>query len=479
MESYTVGWIAALSEERAAAEAMLEEEHNKPHDFTKAPNDTNAYSWGRIGQHNIVIASLPEGVYGNNSAATTAAYMLASFPNIRIGLMVGIGAGVPGPGRDVRLGDVAVSMPEGVTGGVIQYDLGKDLADGSFERKGYLNAPPTALLSALGKIRGNHKRKGHRIQDLLAEMIEKNPIMGESYDGEFAYTSPGEDVDRLFEESYVHPSSNPDCSACDKCNEVKRSRRNAARLPAIHYGTIASGNKVVKSAVKRRAVSADAGQACVCIEMEAAGLMNSFPCLVIRGICDYADSHKNDAWHNYAAATAAAYARELLEVIDAADVAKTPKAAETVKAAPPEPQPSSPPAAATATASNDRGARDDELEKLRKRVGELEKSNSNGKKETSPGPHIECGRAEISRRPDGSGTRIYFKKPFTRRPVVSMTYHMDQSNYFYNQRAYLLKNASLPASTPEYFVAGCWTDNYEQASGMKFEIDWVAVEPDE
>jgi nucleoside phosphorylase len=46
--------------------------------------------------------------------------------------------------------------------------------------------------------------------------------------------------------------------------------------------------------------------------MEAAGLMNSFPCLVIRGICDYADSHKDDLWQRYAAATAAAYAKELL-----------------------------------------------------------------------------------------------------------------------------------------------------------------------
>jgi nucleoside phosphorylase len=41
-------------------------------------------------------------------------------------------------------------------------------------------------------------------------------------------------------------------------------------------------------------------------------LMNNFPCLVIRGICDYADSHKNDVWHRYAAVTAAAYAKEFL-----------------------------------------------------------------------------------------------------------------------------------------------------------------------
>jgi nucleoside phosphorylase len=46
--------------------------------------------------------------------------------------------------------------------------------------------------------------------------------------------------------------------------------------------------------------------------MEGAGIVNSFPCLVIRGICDYADSHKNKIWQKYAAAVAAAYAKLLL-----------------------------------------------------------------------------------------------------------------------------------------------------------------------
>lgn len=57
--------------------------------------------------------------------------------------------------------------------------------------------------------------------------------------------------------------------------------------------------------------------------MEAAGLMNDFPCIVIRGICDYADSHKNKRWQPYAAATAAAYGRELLEQIPANAVHST------------------------------------------------------------------------------------------------------------------------------------------------------------
>jgi hypothetical protein len=67
----------------------------------------------------------------------------------------------------------------------------------------------------------------------------------------------------------------------------------------------------MKSEVTRDKVSAQFNNA-LCFEMEAAGLMDVFPCLVIRGICDYSDSHKNKEWQEFSAATAASYARELL-----------------------------------------------------------------------------------------------------------------------------------------------------------------------
>lgn len=56
--------------------------------------------------------------------------------------------------------------------------------------------------------------------------------------------------------------------------------------------------------------------------MEAAGLMDHFPCIVIRGICDYSDTHKNDTWQGYAAVAAAAYAKELLRFIRKGEVLK-------------------------------------------------------------------------------------------------------------------------------------------------------------
>ena len=96
---------------------------------------------------------------------------------------------------------------------------------------------------------------------------------------------------------------------------VKRPERRNHRIIGVHYGTIASGNSVLNDATVRNAFAKDPEMNILCFEMEAAGLMNNLPCLVIRGICDYCDSHKNDDWHKYAALTAAAYARELLLVL--------------------------------------------------------------------------------------------------------------------------------------------------------------------
>jgi len=80
--------------------------------------------------------------------------------------------------------------------------------------------------------------------------------------------------------------------------------------PHIHYGLIASANQLMMDATMRDKLALERNV--LCFEMEAAGLMNHFPCLVIRGMSDYCDTHKNDTWQGYAAMTAAAYARELL-----------------------------------------------------------------------------------------------------------------------------------------------------------------------
>ncbi|KAK2036959.1 Pfs domain protein, partial [Colletotrichum somersetense] len=300
-EAYTVGWVCALPLERAAAEAMLDDIHPS---LDMNPKDSNAYTFGRIGPHNIVIVCLPSGQYGTNSAAVVANNMRWSFPSIRIGLMVGIGGGVPGK-VDIRLGDVVVSNPTGDSSGVVQYDFGKAVHDGRFERIGTLNKPPQSVLTAVAKLRASHDTRPNQIPAILADMEERYPYMSE-----FLYKSM--DEDRLFRASYEHAGGDT-CDDCDMSKVVERDPRPAAATPNIHYGIIASGNQVIKHAGTRDRLAKDLGL--ICFEMEAAGLMDNFPCLVVRGICDYSDSHKAKQWQRYAAATAAAYAKELLYCI--------------------------------------------------------------------------------------------------------------------------------------------------------------------
>ncbi|RAH86769.1 Pfs domain protein [Aspergillus japonicus CBS 114.51] len=297
-EDYAIGWICPLPVELAAAQAMLEETHRP---LPAERNDPNNYIFGSIGMHNVIITSLPAGVYGTTSAATVAAHMQASFPDLKFFLMVGIGGGVPSEEVNLRLGDIVVSKPKLGYGGVVQYDYGKAMADGNFQVTGALNKPPQALLATLARLEAEDMVNGSRFGRHLEDMITRHPHMS-------LFTRPEED-DVLFEAEYVHPMTAADCSECDHARALKRISRSSD-APKVHCGLIASGNSVMKDAMARDKLARSLG--IICFEMEAAGLMDSFPCLTIRGICDYADSHKNKKWQSYAAATAAAYAKELL-----------------------------------------------------------------------------------------------------------------------------------------------------------------------
>lgn len=298
---YTVGWISALPLEMATAKAMLNEVHTS---LPVPKSDHNTYRLGKIANHNIVIACLPSGVYGHTSVAVAAQQMRSTFPSINFGLMVGIGGGAPNDSVDIRLGDVVVSKPTDRFGGVVQYYYGKTLADGAFHRTGTLNKPPEALLTAISDLQANHIMGENHITSHLQMAAEAYPCMRSS----FIY--PGQDQDILFKTPHRHQGSNASCCGCDCSKTMTRSPRQSTE-PRIHYGLIASANQVMKDASTRDQLARELGV--LCYEMEAAGLMDHFPCLVIRGICDYSDSHKNKQWQNYAAATAAAYAKELLQ----------------------------------------------------------------------------------------------------------------------------------------------------------------------
>ncbi|KAH7111142.1 nucleoside phosphorylase domain-containing protein [Dendryphion nanum] len=305
-EEYTVGWICALPVELAAAQEVLDEEHeNLEPGFNN--NDENIYALGSIGGHNVAIVCLPAGRIGNNPAASVATQMRATFKAIRFGLMVGIGGGVPSVEADIWLGDVVVSQPHQTASGVVQYDSGKTTLDG-FQRTGSLNSPPQILLGAVSQVRANQLRGRSKLPEHISK-LERLPG--------FQRKIAGPDV--LFEATYHHEGGH----TCTMCRIDKRKARQPRENNevVVHYGTIASGNQVMKNGFMRDKLSREFGGV-LCFEMEAAGLMNTFPCLVIRGICDYADSHKNERWQPYAAVTAAAYAKEVLSVIPACRVAE-------------------------------------------------------------------------------------------------------------------------------------------------------------
>jgi len=190
----------------------------------------------------------------------------------------------------------------------MQYDMGKRVAGGEFIRTGSLNKPPRILLNALSSLKSEYLAQGSSISEIISEVWKKGKIKNRDFE------SPGTLNDRVFRADYEHvvedeEDDNDGCELCDSSMVVTRRARKD-ETPKVHYGIIASGNQVMKHGVTRDSISKEHGV--VCFEMEAAGLMDNFPCLVIRGICDYCDSHKNKEWQPYAALTAAACAKELL-----------------------------------------------------------------------------------------------------------------------------------------------------------------------
>jgi nucleoside phosphorylase len=304
-EDYVVAWICALPLEMAAVKSILDEIHDG---LPQPESYENAYALGKIFGCNVVVTCLPAGVYGTTAAAIVVSQMLSTFPNIRFGLVVGIEGGVPSKKNDIRLGDdVVISKPTGTSGGVVLYDSGKTISSGRFEQTGALNQPPQILLTTISQLESTNMVKGdHVISEILSDILRKNPNMN----SEFFRPTP--EQDQLSHATYDHLESEHTCVKCDRSHLINRKPRTSTE-PQVHHGLIASGNQVMKHGQMRDRLASQHG--IICFEMEAAGLINQLPCLVIRGICDYSDSYKNKQWQGYAALTAAAYAKVLLSVV--------------------------------------------------------------------------------------------------------------------------------------------------------------------
>ncbi|CAG7563210.1 unnamed protein product [Fusarium equiseti] len=313
---YTVGWICALQSEYVAAQLFLDEIHPGPSSVGLV--DENIYTLGRMGNHNVVITVLPSSGRGTVNAATTAVFLRRSFYNIQVTLMVGTAGGAPSDKNDIRLGDVVVGVPGRGHTGVFQYDFGKALQDREFLNTRVLNPPPEILLQAASRLQAHHRKNGHQLQQYIDTVLLAHPKLRKG-----GYERPKNSSDRLYLPQVIHPANHGFSCAKTCGNNPAKLVQRAPRTGkdgelSVHYGLIASGDSFIDNATFRDKIVAKNGV--LCFEMEAAGLMNALPCLAIRGISNYADSHVNKEWEGYAAMTAAAYAKDLLQCVPKFDV---------------------------------------------------------------------------------------------------------------------------------------------------------------
>ncbi|KAI6367827.1 hypothetical protein MCOR25_004792 [Pyricularia grisea] len=250
--------------------------------------------------------ALPEvlnGVLSRESAVVLGVHRAAAPKTadevfLLLGLMVGIAGGAPRDGHDIRLGEVVVSARSGAKGAVFQYDYGKAIQNEPFTYTQLLNQPPAILRAAVTSLSAQHQQEGHDFESQIARILQKPRLKKISSSA----TRKQQTVQarRL-------------CGGNPEHLVTREPRDEDEDDPAVHYGIIASANQLMKDAEARDRLAAE--HDVLCFEMEAAGLMNNFPCLVIRGICDYSDSHKNKEWQGFAAMMAAAYAKALLGFI--------------------------------------------------------------------------------------------------------------------------------------------------------------------
>jgi nucleoside phosphorylase len=192
--------------------------------------------------------------------------MIRTFPSIHIGFLVGIGGGVAVKPYPIRLGDIVVSKPSSVHGGVVQYDFGK-LKKGGMEPCDSLNAPPPFLGTVVTALQAMHELR----RDAFANYVSQLPQFQRP-----EFQAPSIESDILFESDYSHK----DGGSCNECNKSKTIPRDARNPPGpnVHYGNIGLGNVVMQDPATRNRLSRKFKL--LYFEMEAVEIYD-FPCLVV------------------------------------------------------------------------------------------------------------------------------------------------------------------------------------------------------
>ncbi|KAJ2992504.1 hypothetical protein NUW58_g2149 [Xylaria curta] len=296
-EDYTVGWLAMSYIDQAAAIAMLDETHSQ---LEMDPGNIRNYRYGEIGGHNIVITSLDwEGCKATN-AASIADDVYHTFPSLRMMFMVGVASGVPGD-VDVRLGDVVVGTS------VIEYvGLSAYPDEDSIGITGVSVIPPMLLRWGIQEMEALDEMDPHQVPSIIRRTVheigQKNPHIQQ-------YSCRDSLQDLLFESTYKHTKPGKACDECDRSHLVERTPREDD-CPVIHYGRIGTSSTIVENAGLRDKLAQL--KPALCLESGNGRAIDFFKALMVCSIGDYADSHKNPEWEQYAAATAAAYTKVYL-----------------------------------------------------------------------------------------------------------------------------------------------------------------------
>ncbi|KAI9777219.1 MAG: hypothetical protein M1816_004826 [Peltula sp. TS41687] len=299
---YHVAWICPVADVNLPpARLMLEQRHPTPPYNTHY--DENTYICGIISGH-AVVATCPPGETGNVNAGRLTGPMFKTLPNIRMAVLVGIGGGIPcrtasnDPLDDIHLGDVVVGLSGDGKPACVYHDRGRLKVEGQFDILGTMQNPGWRLGSAISIPALDYELGETTFDDQLARLR-----------GNKKFAHPGLEHDRLFKAADHHIGDyGSNCMACDQIELAQRpprAERDKNKL-VIHQERIATGNAVIQDGELRDRIGMDA-TGHFCVEMEAAGVDFNRRCLVIRGISDYADSHKDDSWRSYAAGNAAAF----------------------------------------------------------------------------------------------------------------------------------------------------------------------------
>lgn len=333
---FKIAIICALTLESDAIQDVFDRRWDEIK-YGKMPGDPNTYSMGVIGRHHVVVVHMPG--MGKSNGASVAANCRASFPGLGLVLVVGICGGVPFTknGGEIILGDIIVSD------GLIQYDFGRQFPDKFVRKSDTISKPNAEILSFLAKMKG--RWSANRLKERTAVHLE---YLSKATDLVEIAKYPGTLRDKLYEPTYRHKhQAASECEVCNRCRTrtdpvceaaltldcetlqcddtylITRKRlavvadesinQKANVAPSIHFGLYASGDKVMKSGEEREIIAKEEGV--IAFEMEGSGVWEVFPgrCLVIKAVCDYADSHKNKRWQSYAAASAAACTKAFLE----------------------------------------------------------------------------------------------------------------------------------------------------------------------